>query len=176
MKGGPDDPPLPVAILLDDVTVPADDMEAAVMGAADAINRLCRAGAMVGLYKGMIGATETEFMGSMWASGGKFRPLEERVSELLERGEAAYAAMPRAQLYGMLSFWRQYIPDFSSKTRRLRGLLGQDAGDWTADHTAEVEAALKELLAGVPCINFDPQQPVLMEVHTGPKGLGAVCL
>ena len=55
----------------------------------------------------------------------------------------------------MLSFWRQYIPDFSSKTRRLRGLLGQDAGDWTADHTAEVEAALEELLAGVPCINFD---------------------
>ena len=55
-------------------------------------------------------------------------------------------------------------------------MLGQDAGDWTAEHTAEVEAALKELLAGVPCINFDPQQPVLMEVHTGPKVLGAVCL
>lgn len=79
LKGGPDDPPLPVAILLDDVTVPADNLEQAVMGAADAIGRLCRAGAMVGLYKGMIGATETEFMGATWSSGGKFRPLEKRV-------------------------------------------------------------------------------------------------
>ena len=49
------------------------------MGAADAIGRLCKAGAMVGLYKGMIGATETEFMGATWSSGGKFRPLEGRV-------------------------------------------------------------------------------------------------
>ena len=66
------------------------------MGAADSIGRLCKAGAMVGLYKGMIGATETEFMGATWSSGGKFRPLEGRVQELLKQGESAFTIMPRA--------------------------------------------------------------------------------
>ena len=59
LKRGPDDPPLTVAIFLDDVTVPADNLEQVVMVVADTIKRVCRAGAMVRLYKGMIGATET---------------------------------------------------------------------------------------------------------------------
>lgn len=42
----------------------------------------------------------------------------------------------------MLSYWRQFIPDFSAKTSRLRKLLGQDAGDWTPDHVTEVRSAL----------------------------------
>ena len=92
--------------------------------AADAIIRLCRAGAMVGLYKGIVGAEETEFMGELWRTGGYFRPLEGRVIALLEMGEGELAAMPCAQLYGMLSYWRQFIPDFSAKTHRLRQLLG----------------------------------------------------
>ena len=54
---------LPVAVLLDDVTVPEDDLQRCIDGAADAIIRLCEAGAMVGLYKGVIGAEGAEFMG-----------------------------------------------------------------------------------------------------------------
>ena len=84
--------------------------------------------------------------------------------------------MLRAQLYGMLSYWRQFIPDFSAKTSKVRKLLSQDAGEWTPAHTQEVRKVLQELLEGAPCINFDPQAPVLLETHTGPKGLGAICL
>lgn len=76
----------------------------------------------------------------------------------------------------MLSYWRQFIPDFSAKTSRLRKLLGQDAGDWTPDHATEVRSALQALLDGAPCINFDPARPVLLETHTGPKGVAAVFL
>ena len=76
----------------------------------------------------------------------------------------------------MLSYWRQFIPDFSAKTSWLCRLLGQDAGDWSAEHAAEVRAALQGLLDGAPCINFDPASPVLLETHTGPKGIAAVFL
>lgn len=81
-------------------------------------------------------------MGEQWVSGGYFRPNLGRVRALLREGDEQLAAMPRAQLFGMLSYWRQFIPDFSAKTSRLRKLLGQDAGDWTAEHASEVRAAL----------------------------------
>ena len=45
-----------------------------------------------------------------------------------------------------------------------------------AEHAAEVRAALQGLLDGAPCINFDPASPVLLETHTGPKGIAAVFL
>jgi hypothetical protein len=135
-------PPLPIAILLDDVTVASEDVGQNVRDAAEAIVRLCKAGAMVGLYKGVIGARECEFMGETWRTGGFWRPIEGRVEAVLKLGEEAWAAMPRAHLYGMLSYWRAFIPDFSSKTARLRSLLRQDAGDWTPEHTEEVRAVL----------------------------------
>jgi hypothetical protein len=59
-------PPLPVAIQLDDITVTTDDVTKNVTYAAEAIVCLCKAGAMAGLYKGIIGATEFEFMGEQW--------------------------------------------------------------------------------------------------------------
>ena len=176
LRGQPTDPKLMTSILLDDVTIAEDDVDRNVDDAAEAIGRLCRAGAMVGLYKGVVGASEAEFMGERWYSGGYFRPPSGKAAALLQLGDDALANMPRAQLYGMLSYWRQFIPDFSAKTSKVRKLLSQDAGEWTPAHTQEVRKVLQELLEGAPCINFDPQAPVLLETHTGPKGLGAICL
>ena len=51
--------------------------------AAEAIQRLCAAGAMVGLYKGVIGAEESEFLGEVWSSGGHFRPPRDKVMALM---------------------------------------------------------------------------------------------
>jgi ribonuclease HI len=133
---------LPASILLDDVTVFEDDVERNVVDAAEAIERLCRAGAMVGLYKGIIGAEEEEFLGETWSSGGIFRPPHGKVQALMQMGDEAIAAMPRAKLYGMLSYWRSFVPDFSARTHALKKLLSQDAGDWTAVHAEEVRHVL----------------------------------
>jgi hypothetical protein len=100
------EPKLPVSILLDDVTVAGDDISKNVDDAAEAIERLCRAGAMVGLYKGVIGADEADFMGERWTSGGIFHPPTDKVAALLKLGESALASMPRAKIFGMLSYWR----------------------------------------------------------------------
>lgn len=94
---GPDSgPPLPASILLDDVTVAGQTRKENMVEAAEAIVRLCRAGAMVGLYKGVIAAEETEFMGEYWRAGGYWRPQENKVEALLQLGEGAWASMPRS--------------------------------------------------------------------------------
>ena len=87
---------LPVAILLDDVTIAEADLQESIDGAVDAIIRLCQAGAMVGLYKGVIGAEEAEFMGEQWTSGGYFCPNLGKVTALLREGDEYLASMSRA--------------------------------------------------------------------------------
>jgi hypothetical protein len=131
---------------------------------------------MVGLYKGIIGAEEEEFLGETWSSGGIFRPPHGKVQALMQMGDEAIAAMPRAKLYGMLSYWRNFVPDFSARTHALKKLLGQDAGDWTPAHAEEVRHVLQVLLDGAASLNFDPSSPTIIETHTGPKGLATVCL
>lgn len=167
---------LPVATLLDDVTACADTVVDCVDRTADAIVRLAEEGAMVGLYKGIIAAEEVEFMGEVWKAGGYFRPPAGRVTALLDLDEAALSGMHRASLYGMLSYWRMFIPDFAARTTKLRSLLGSDARDWTAEHTEEVRSALRSIAASTPTINFDPASPVQLEVRVGPHGMGGVML
>lgn len=147
-----------------------DELEQSMDSAVEAIIRLCRAGAMVGLYKGVVGAEETEFMGEEWSLGGYFCPIPGRIRALLKLGDQDLSTMPRAKLSGMLSYWRQFIPDFSAKTRHLWQLLGQDAGDWMPAHTEEVRAALQKLLQGAPCINFDPQHLSSWRCTPGQRG------
>ena len=167
---------LPVCILLDDVTCCANDVAQCVQDTVDAIVRLATAGAMIGLYKGIIAAEEVEFMGDWWSSGGFFRPMVDKVTALLELSEEALSSMHRPQLYGMLSYWRLYLPDFASRTARLRGLLGSDARSWTPAHTEEVRSALRVIAEGAPAINFNPTAPAILEVHAGPQALSGVLL
>jgi hypothetical protein len=91
-------------------------------------------------------------------------------------GEDQLAGMPRAQLYGMLGYWREYLPDFAARTVRLRKLLARDAAPWTPAHTEEFRAAVEALLATAPILNLDPTEEVVLEAHAGPKGLAGVFL
>ena len=76
----------------------------------------------------------------------------------------------------MLSYWRNFVPDFSSRTCALKKLLSQDAGDWSPIHTQEVRQVLQALLDGAGTLNFDPAALTIVETHTGPKGISTVCL
>ena len=76
----------------------------------------------------------------------------------------------------MLGYWRDYVPDFTARTEKLRRLLAKDAAPWTAAPTEEFKAVVAALVASAPMINFDPTLPVVMEPHSGPKGVATVYL
>src|SRR5512138_3840463 len=131
---------------------------------------------MVGLPKCKFGMTECRHLGDWWTSGGYFRPPEGKLAALVELSEDSMASMSRSKLYGMLGYWRQYVPDFSARTARLTRLLRKDAAPWGPAHTEEVRAVVKALVEAAPVINFDPASPVILEPHSGPKGIAAVFL
>jgi hypothetical protein len=168
--------PLPATILLDDVTVFQDELALNLKDAVEAILRLTRAGAMVGPAKCKLGATEAEYMGEQWTSGGYFRPPTGKLAALLELTSEQLAEWPRAKLYGLLSYWRNYVPDFAAKTAKLRALLSQDAAPWGNEQADVVRHVVRDILADEPTLNYNPTQQVVLETHVGPLGLAAVYL
>lgn len=56
----------------------------------------------------------------------------------------------------MIGYWREYVPDFAARTRRLKALLAGDATPWTPAHTEEFQRVVKALVEGLPLLNFAP--------------------
>ncbi len=54
----------------------------------------------------------------------KLEPLAQASPEEIRR-------LPRSHLYGLLNFYREYIPTFAELTEPLWKLLSQDSRTWT---------------------------------------------
>ena len=97
---------------------------------------------MVSPAKCKFAVKTTRHLGDKWTLGGYWRPPDGKISAVLELDEQSLASMPRAQLFGMLGYWRDYVPDFAARTQRLRHLLRGDAAPWTPAHTEEFRATV----------------------------------
>jgi hypothetical protein len=105
------------------VTSPEDTLESCLDSTVEVIRRITSAGAMVNLSKSVIGTDEGVIVGHKWQGGGYFRASDKKLRALLEIPDSELQKMPRASLYGLLSYFRGYVPDFAIKTEALRKLL-----------------------------------------------------
>jgi hypothetical protein len=63
--------------------------------------------------------------------------------------------MSRPKLYGILSIYREFVPDFASLTEDLRKLLSDDTLPWLPEHTRLVKLTAERILGAVEMLNFD---------------------
>lgn len=90
---------------------------------------------MVSLKKSIIGTEEGKVLGHRWHSGGYFTAETKGLKALLTLPHEELAELPRASVYGLLSYFRPYIPDFTVRTEPLRKLLAASSSEWTEAHT-----------------------------------------
>ena len=69
----------------------------------------------------------------MWETGGYWTPCTSKLEELSHKTHQEYAHMNRSSLYGLLNFYRDYVPQFAELTQPIHKLLGQDATEWTEE-------------------------------------------
>ncbi len=63
-------------------------------------------------------------LGHRWESSGFWAPCTEKIEALRTATDRELERMNRSALYGLLNFYREYVPTFAEMTEPLRALLG----------------------------------------------------
>ena len=148
--------PLPVTVYLDDIAVYGDDPAQVLRDTAEVMRRLAAAGFMINLKKSHLCETSLKVLGHRWQSGGYWYPEPAKLEALLRAPDHEITRLRRSHLYGLLNFYREYVPDFAEVSEPLRKLLSHDSLRWTPEAIEAVRLTITRALAGVPWLAFDP--------------------
>ena len=103
-----------------------DTQEQVLEGTLEPVKRLAAAGFMLNLHKSQLVQATAQVLGHLWTSGGFRAPNITKLAALIEKTDGELARFNRASLYGLLNFYREYVPAFTNLVEPLRQLLGQD--------------------------------------------------
>ena len=176
LAGDPGERKLPVVVYLDDIAVFGDDRQQVLDDTLEAVRRLTRAGFMINLSKSQLVERSAKILGHTWYSGGYWAPVVTKLEALLTKSEEELARMNRASLYGLLNFYREYLPAFAETTEPLRELLGQDAQPWTTQATEAVRRTITAITNTPRWLNADLAQEIRMESRVTSAGIAVVLL
>ena len=93
----------------------------------EAIKQLAAAGFMLNLYKIQVFQALVQVLGYLWTLGSFWAPNVTKLTSLLEKLNRRLAQFNWGSLYGLLSFYREYILVFTELVELLCQLLSQDA-------------------------------------------------
>lgn len=131
---------------------------------------------MINLTKSQLVESTAKVLGHQWTSGGFWTPCTDKLEALCSAAPDHLARMNRASLYGLLNFYREYLPTFAEMTEPIRELLSQDARPWTTAATEAVHAAAQQITNSPRWLNHDPEEELRMETRVMPTGLAVVLL
>ena len=114
---------LPATVYLDDIAIFGDEAEEVLANTAEAMLRLAKAGFMINLKKSHLCEESLKILGHRWQSGGYWYPEPAKLEALLNASERELSRLKRSHLYGLLNFYREYIPQFPEVSEPLRKLL-----------------------------------------------------
>ena len=124
LKGRSEARQLPAVVYLDYIAIFGDDQEQVLEDTLEAVRRLTEAGFMINLTKSQLVESTAKVLGHKWTSGGFWEPCVEKLEALAVQPAEKLASMSRSSLYGLLNFYREYLPTFAEITEPIRELLG----------------------------------------------------
>lgn len=143
---------------------------------AEVIKRLAKSGFMINLKKSHLCETSLKILGHLWTSGGYWLPEPSKLVKLLQATTIHLAKTNRAALFGLLNFYREYVPHFAEVTEPLRRLLGDDSKAWTETVTTSVREVASLILNGVSWLAFDRGKELRVETRVTQVGMSTVML
>ena len=117
-----------------------------------------------------------QVLGHLWTSGGFWVPNITKLATLIEKMDGELARANRASLYGLLNFYREYVPAFAELVKPLRQLLGQDARPWTPEAGECIREVARCVIKAPRWLNADLSEELRMETRVSSHGIAALLL
>ena len=117
---------MPVVIYLDDIAIYKDTLEEVLEDMLEAVKWLAAAGFMFNLHKSQLVQATAQVLGHLWTLGGFWVLNVTKLTALMEKMNGELAQFNQASLYGLLNFYREYVPAFAELVELLHQLLSQD--------------------------------------------------
>ena len=142
----------------------------------EAVKQLAATGFMLNLHKSQLVQAAAQVLGHLWTSGSFWVPNITKLAALIEKTDGELARLNWASLYGLLNFYREYIPAFAKLVEPLRQLLSQDAHLWMLE-AGECVCKVVWHVISVPCwLNADLTAELRMETRVSSQGIAALLL
>ena len=81
---------------------------------------LAKGGFMINLKKSHLCERSLKILGHHWTSGGYWTPEPAKLEALLRATDDEIVSQHRSAVYGLLNFYREYVPQFAELTEPLR--------------------------------------------------------
>jgi hypothetical protein len=127
--------------------------------------------------KCQLGYSQVDFLGHT-ITGDTIQPRSEAIDKILDAPRPTTKKQVR-RLIGMASFYRKFIPHFSTVASPLTDLTAKGCGNevpW-GDSQQQAFDKLKQLLSQKPILKLpDLKRPIFLQTDASDTGLGAVLL
>ena len=90
--------------------------------------------------------------------------------------DSELAHFNRVSLYGLLNFYREYIPAFAELVELLRQLLGQDTHPWMPEAGECIREAVQHVISAPHWLNADLTAEPQMETGVSSHGIATLIL
>ena len=96
-----------------------DTQEEVLEDMLEAVKQLAATGFIPNLHKSQLIQAAAQVLGHLWTSGGFWVPNVSKLAALIEKMEGELAWCNRVSFYGLLNFYREYVPAFAKLVEPL---------------------------------------------------------
>ena len=117
-----------------------------------------------------------QVLGHLWTLGSFWAPNITKLTAFIDKLDGELAQLNWASLYGLLNFYREYVPAFTKLVEPLCQPMGQDAQLWMQEAGECICEVVWHIVTAPHWLNADLSAKLHMETRVSSHGIATLLL